>query len=101
MLNQSTRVWTSLKGGVLLNCRILFDRGNLRKAIKMSHIIKSFGSRSIKHHYKEYLSHKDEPREESLYGGALAEIDAGVLMTSIFEKRKFRRTAKRLRRYAT
>lgn len=66
----------------------------------MSHTTKTFGNRSLKHHYREYLSHKDEPRETNLYSGALAELDAEVLKTSIFEKRKFRRTAKRLRRYA-
>jgi hypothetical protein len=72
----------------------------IRKAILMSHIINT-GSRGFTHDYREYLSHKDEPRETGLYEGALAEIDAELLRSSFFEKRKFRRTAKRLRRYAT
>lgn len=54
-----------------------------------------------RYHYKEFLSHKDEPREEGVYNGALAELDAELLRSSYFEKRKFRRMARRLRHYAT
>lgn len=58
------------------------------------------GNRSFRHHNQEYLSHKDEPRESGIYDGALAEIDAELLRSSFFERRRFRRTARRLRRYA-
>jgi hypothetical protein len=61
-----------------------------------SHIYKGFKAPG-----QDYLSHKNEQGNESHYSGAAAELDADFLGSSIFEKRKFRRTAKRLRRYAT
>jgi hypothetical protein len=65
----------------------------------MSHTYKNKGNGSFKHHYQAYLSHKAEPIEANLHDGASAEIDAGLLRSSFFEKRRFRRTAERLRRY--
>lgn len=54
----------------------------------------------LRNHYQAYLSHKSEPREKDFFNGTLAEIDAELLRTNFFEKRKFRRTARRLRRFA-
>ena len=67
----------------------------------MSHTYKKNDyNRSFKYHDQAYLSHKDEPREDNLYSGALAAIDAELLRYNFFEKRRLRRTARRLRRYA-
>ena len=53
--------------------------------------------RGFKVHFKQYLRHKNEPEEGSLYDGASAELDADLLRTSFYQKRKFRRTARSLR----
>jgi hypothetical protein len=54
----------------------------------------------FEHHYQSYLSHKNEPGDEGLHSRALAEVDAEPLRARFYEKRRFRRTARRLRRYA-
>ena len=56
--------------------------------------------RGFRFHYREYLSHKDEPLEVAIYSEESVGADIGLLRSNFFEKRRFRRTAKRLRRYA-
>jgi hypothetical protein len=56
-------------------------------------------SRSFKVHYQEYLRHQDEPNRD-LYDESSAEIDVGLIKNSYYERRRLRRTAERLRRYA-
>lgn len=53
--------------------------------------------RSFKVHYREYLKHKDEPRDDSLLDGASKEIAADMIRTSFYQKRRLRRTARRLK----
>jgi hypothetical protein len=51
-------------------------------------------------HYRVFLSHKDEPHEAAMYSEDSVGADIGLLRSNFFEKRKLRRTAKRLRRHA-
>lgn len=70
------------------------------KGNTMSHTNNAFANtsnRSFEVHYREYLKHKDEPKEESHYDGASAELGADLLRVSYFQKRRLRRTARRLR----
>jgi hypothetical protein len=53
--------------------------------------------RSFRVHYREYLRHKDEPGDENLLDGASKEIAADLIRTSFYQKRRLRRTARRLR----
>jgi len=67
----------------------------------MSHYKNAFtnaSNRNFKVHYREYLRHRDEPGDENLYDGASAELDADLLRSNYFQKRRLRRTARRLRR---
>ena len=66
----------------------------------MSHPFSNTESRSFKVHYRQYLIHKDEPEEINNYDGASAELDASLIKSSFDEKRRLRRAARRLRRYA-
>ena len=56
-------------------------------------------NKGFKIHYQEYLRHQDEPSRD-LYNEAAAEIDVGLIINSYYERRRLRRTAQRLRRYA-
>ena len=55
--------------------------------------------RGFRFHYREYLSHKDEPLDLAAYSEESVDSDIGLLRSNFFEKRKLRRTAKRLRRH--
>ena len=48
--------------------------------------------------YHQYLLHEDEPDEKTLFYGALTGPDAGLIKNSYYEKRKFRHTARMLRK---
>ncbi len=54
-------------------------------------------NRSFKVHYRQYLKLSDEPKDESLYDQASAELGANLLKDSYYQKRRLRRTARRLR----
>lgn len=56
-----------------------------------------YSNDKFKDQYQEYLKHKNEPKENILYDEAAAELNAGLIKTSFFQKRKFRREARRLR----
>ena len=53
--------------------------------------------RGFRFHYREYLSHKDEPGDPAMYSEDSVGADIELLRSNFFEKRKLRRTAKRLR----
>lgn len=56
-------------------------------------------NRNFKVHYRAYLKHPDEPKDD-LYDEAAAELDVGLIRDSYYERRRLRRTAERLRRYS-
>jgi len=59
---------------------------------------RSFSDRDFRVHHWDYLTNVNEP-QEALYDGRSSELDAGLIKSSYFQKRGFRRIAKRLRKY--
>ena len=48
-------------------------------------------------HYDEYLTHKDEPKEETLNDRLEGAFGIGLIRSCFYHKLRFRRTARRLR----
>ena len=63
----------------------------------MSH---TFSNKKIKVHYGEYLTNTNEPREALDDIINQEEIDADLIMSSYYERRKLRRTAETLRGFS-
>lgn len=57
-------------------------------------------SNNYKVHYREYLRHKGEPRDNGLYEAEETEDGAELIKSSYHERRRLRRTAKRLKQYS-
>jgi hypothetical protein len=65
----------------------------------MSHlyrVLTNTKNRSPKIHYQEYLEHGDSPKYENLNDIASVDLDTDLIWSSYYEKRKFRRTARKL-----
>jgi hypothetical protein len=66
----------------------------------MSHTHSTFTNaenKNSKIHYQEYLKHNEAPIDNSTSDGASIELNADLIRSSYYQKRKLRHTARRLR----